>query len=205
MEESTQPALFPQGKSVRCLFAQGKFRSLAAAAASTSRRSAGRTLERQDMTIATKPEQNRIAVIRARWHAEIVDRCVGSFVDEWEALGGSRSHVDVIDVPGALEIPLHAQTLAGTGRYAAILGCAFVVDGGIYRHDFVAGTVLDALMQVQLKTNTPVLSAVLTPHHFQETEAHIRFFKDHFVLKGKEAANACRAILAARAEICMAS
>lgn len=153
------------------------------------------------MTIATRPEPNRIAVVRARWHAEIVDRCVGSFIDEWEALGGSRSHVDVVDVPGAFEIPLHAQTLAGTGRYSAIVGCAFVVDGGIYRHDFVAGTVLDGLMQVQLKTDTPVLSAVLTPHHFQETEAHIRFFEDHFVLKGKEAANTCRAILATRAAV----
>ncbi|MEZ2131555.1 MULTISPECIES: 6,7-dimethyl-8-ribityllumazine synthase [unclassified Sinorhizobium] len=155
------------------------------------------------MTIAIKPEQKRIAIIRARWHADIVDRCVTSFVEEWVALGGAAADVDMVDVPGALEIPLHAQTLARTGRYQAILGCAFVVDGGIYRHDFVAGTVLDGMMRVQLDTDVPVLSAVLTPHNFQESEAHIRFFKDHFVIKGREAANACRSILAARAKVAL--
>lgn len=156
------------------------------------------------MTITVKPERNRIAVIRARWHADIVDNCVNSFVSEWAALGGSADQVDLVDVPGALEIPLHAQTLIRTGKYAAVLGVAFVVDGGIYRHDFVAGTVLDGMMRVSLDTDTPVLSAVLTPHHFQESAAHIAFFKDHFVIKGKEAAHAAQAILAQRAALAMA-
>lgn len=154
------------------------------------------------MTIASHPSQ-KIAVIRARWHADIVDQCVNSFVSEWQKLGGSAADVEIFDVPGALEIPLHAQTLAKTGRFSAILGTAFVVDGGIYRHDFVAGTVLDGMMRVQLDTGVPVLSTVLTPHNFQESEAHIRFFKDHFVVKGVEAANATRQILAARAEIAL--
>ncbi|TWD51150.1 6,7-dimethyl-8-ribityllumazine synthase [Agrobacterium vitis] len=153
------------------------------------------------MTIAPRLETNKIAVIRARWHADIVDNCVNAFVDEWQALGGSAADVEIIDVPGALEIPLHAQTLARTGRYRAIIGTAFVVDGGIYRHDFVASTVLDGMMRVQLDTDTPILSTVLTPHNFQESEAHIAFFKQHFVLKGKEAASACKAILEARAQV----
>ncbi len=147
----------------------------------------------------------RIAVIRARWHAGIVDQAVTAFVAEWQALGGKAEDVDVIDVPGALEIPLHAQFLARTGRYSAILGVALVVDGGIYRHDFVAGTVVDAIVRVGLDTDVPVLSAVLTPHHFQESEAHIAFFRDHFVIKGKEAANAARQILDARAQAALAA
>ncbi|MCD2181718.1 6,7-dimethyl-8-ribityllumazine synthase [Rhizobium sp. GN54] len=156
------------------------------------------------MNISAKPSA-RIAVIRARWHAGIVDRCVDSFVAEWTALGGRAEDVDVIDVPGALEIPLHAQLLARTGRYAAILGVAFVVDGGIYRHDFVAGTVVDALVKVGLDTDVPVLSAVLTPHNFQESEAHIAFFRDHFVVKGKEAARAASQIIAARTQAALAT
>ncbi|MCX8281051.1 6,7-dimethyl-8-ribityllumazine synthase [Phyllobacterium sp. 0TCS1.6C] len=152
------------------------------------------------MTAISHP-QTRIALIRARWHADIVDQCVNSFVTQWTALGGEASDVEIFDVPGALEIPLHAQTLAATGRFSAILGTAFVVDGGIYRHDFVAGTVLDAMMRVQLDQNIPVLSAVLTPHNFQESPAHIAFFKEHFVVKGVEAANACSQILQARASV----
>lgn len=154
------------------------------------------------MTVNTHPTA-KIAIIRARWHAEIVDRCVNSFVAEWEKLGHPAANVEIVDVPGALEIPLHAQLLARTGQYAAIVGSAFVVDGGIYRHDFVASTVLDGMMRVSLDTDVPVLSTVLTPHHFQESEAHIAFFKDHFVLKGREAAHACNQILAARAAVAL--
>ncbi|MET3649803.1 6,7-dimethyl-8-ribityllumazine synthase [Phyllobacterium ifriqiyense] len=154
------------------------------------------------MTIVSHPS-TKIAIIRARWHADIVDQCVNSFVEQWAALGGDRSDVEIFDVPGALEIPLHAQTLISTGKFSAVLGTAFVVDGGIYRHDFVAGTVLDAMMRVQLDSGIPVLSAVLTPHNFQESAAHIAFFKDHFVIKGVEAANACSRILQARAKLAM--
>ena len=143
-------------------------------------------------------DTRRVAVIRARWHAEIVDRCVDAFVAEAAALTGGRLIVDIHDVPGAYEIPLHAKTLAETGRYAAILGCALVVNGGIYRHDFVAGAVLDGMMTVQLSTGVPVLSAVLTPHNFHDSEEHRRFFLEHFVVKGKEAAGACVQILSAR-------
>ena len=156
------------------------------------------------MNVSTKPSA-KIAVIRARWHAGIVDRCVDSFVAEWAALGGRAEDVEIIDVPGALEIPLHAKTLARTGRYAAILGVALVVDGGIYRPDFVAGTVVDALVRVGLDTDVPVLSAVLTPHNFQESEAHIAFFRDHFVVKGREAAHAASQIIEARARAALVS
>ena len=121
------------------------------------------------MNVSTHPSA-KIAVIRARWHAGIVDRCVDSFVAEWAALGGRAEDVEIIDVPGALEIPLHAKTLARTGRYSAILGVALVVDGGIYRHDFVAGAVVDGLVRVGLDTDVPVLSAVLTPHNFRKAK-----------------------------------
>ena len=141
-------------------------------------------------------ETIRVAVIRARWHADIVDQCVQAFEAELATLGGLA--VDVFDVPGAYEIPLHAKTLASTGRYAAILGTAFVVNGGIYRHEFVASAVIDGMMNVQLSTGVPVLSAVLTPHNYHDSAEHHRFFFEHFTVKGKEAANACVQILAAR-------
>jgi 6,7-dimethyl-8-ribityllumazine synthase len=189
MEESTldRRPFRAKGSAVARMFAQGIVTQ---------------TLERQRdiMTIAVPTQQGRIALIRARWHSEIVDQCVDSFVSEWQQ-AEHAAPVDIFDVPGALEIPLHAQTLARSGRYAAIVGTAFVVDGGIYRHDFVAGTVLDAMMRVQLDIGLPIFSAVLTPHHFQESEAHIRFFKEHFVVKGREVANACRQILAERAKL----
>ncbi len=139
-----------------------------------------------------------IAFVQARWHADIVDSCRTAFVDEVGRRTGGSATVEVFDVPGAFEIPLQARSLARTGRYGAVVGAAFVVDGGIYRHDFVAEAVVAGLMQAQMEADLPILSAVLTPHHFQDTEAQRRFFLEHFKVKGREAAEACLEILALR-------
>ena len=137
---------------------------------------------------ASKP---RYAFLHAQWHAEIVLRGRDAFLAEMARAGVAASQVDVVALPGAFEIPLHAQALARTGRYAAIVACALVVDGGIYRHEFVADAVISGLMRVQLDSGVPVLSAVLTPKNFHDHAEHRQFFADHFVLKGTEAAQAC--------------
>lgn len=137
----------------------------------------------------------RIAFIQASWHADIVDRARQGFLDEIVEHGFSADDVDQFTVPGAFEIPLHAQRLARSGRYAAIVGAALVVDGGIYRHEFVAAAVVDGLMRVQLDTDVPVFSVSLTPHHFHEHDEHLEYFGNHFVTKGAEAARAVAATL----------
>ena len=133
----------------------------------------------------------RLAFIHARWHVDIVQRGRDGFLAELARHGVAAEQVDVIGVPGAFEIPLHAQTLARAGRHDAIVACALVIDGGIYRHEFVATAVIDGLMRVQLDTGVPVLSVVLTPKDFHGHAEHNQFFLDHFVLKGAEAARAC--------------
>ena len=133
----------------------------------------------------------RVAFIQAAWHSDIVNQSRDSFISECEKLGIPETQMDFFEVPGSLEIPLQSKLLAKTGHYAIIVAAGLIVDGGIYRHDFVAGTVLDAMMQVQLELEVPILSVVLTPHHFQETEAHENFFFEHFKIKGAEAAVAC--------------
>ncbi|MGD0882428.1 MAG: 6,7-dimethyl-8-ribityllumazine synthase [Acidimicrobiales bacterium] len=133
----------------------------------------------------------RIAFVQAEWHGEIVDRCRDSFLREIAVLGVDTRLIDLFRVPGAFEIPLHAKRLAACGRYAAVVGAGFVVDGGIYRHEFVADAVLHGLMRVALDTDVPVISVVLTPHHFHEHDEHSAFFAEHFEVKGAEAARAC--------------
>jgi 6,7-dimethyl-8-ribityllumazine synthase len=136
-------------------------------------------------------KNSRIAFVQSFWHEPIVDRCRVSFTEEIAQLGVSPDRVDFYKVPGAFELPLHAKRLAQTGRYSAVVAAGLVVDGGIYRHEFVAEAVVNGLMQVQLETDVPVISAVLTPHHFHEHEQHSSFFASHFEVKGREAASAC--------------
>jgi 6,7-dimethyl-8-ribityllumazine synthase len=133
----------------------------------------------------------RIAFVQACWHREIVDQGRDAFMAEMKRHGVSPDRIDVYEVPGSLEIPLQSKLLAKSGKYASIVAAGFVVNGGIYRHEFVAQTVLDALMRIQLDTDVPIISMVLTPQHFHEHEAHQEFFHDHFKIKGAEAAVAC--------------
>jgi 6,7-dimethyl-8-ribityllumazine synthase len=138
--------------------------------------------------------QRSIAFIQSSWHKEIVNRCRNAFIAAMGEEGIHRNSVDLYEVPGAFEIPLLAKRLAGSGRYRAIVASGFVANGGIYRHEFVAQSVISGLMQVQLETDVPVLSAVLTPHHFHEHEVHHEFFLKHFDVKGREVAAACIAV-----------
>ena len=143
-------------------------------------------------------KRDRIAFIQSCWHRDIVNQLRDSFVKQFSSL--SAKPIDVFEVAGAYEIPLQAKFLAQSGQYAGIVAAGLVVDGGVYRHEFVAGAVIDGLMQTQLETGTPIFSAVLTPHDFT-SEGQAEFFKDHFVEKGIEAANACVETLAAMAKI----
>ncbi len=138
----------------------------------------------------------RYAFIKANWHAEIVDQALAGFTELI-----APDQVDVFDVPGAFEMPLFARDLARSGRYAAVAAAALVVDGGIYRHDFVAQAVVSGLMQAGLDSDVPVLSVSLTPHHFQDTPHHTAIYRAHFVEKGREAARAALMITQTRAAL----
>ena len=144
------------------------------------------------MTIS--PTTPNFAFIKSRWHADIVDQSFLGFAKRLEELDVDAS-VETFDVPGAFEMPLLAKMLAMTGQFDAIAAAALVVDGGIYRHEFVAQSVVAGLMDVGLQTGVPVLSVSLTPHNFHGSDEHHAFFQDHFVKKGAEAADAAVQIL----------
>lgn len=137
------------------------------------------------------PGASRFAFIHSCWHGDIVTQGRDAFLAEMAKGGIATDAIDVLEVPGAFELPLLAKKLARSGGYSAIVACGFVVNGGIYRHEFVADAVVNGLMQVQLEMEVPVLSVVLTPLNFHDSQEHHRFFAEHFVVKGTEAATAC--------------
>lgn len=141
-----------------------------------------------------KDANKKIAFIQSCWHKDIVDRCREGFSAQLAEYGMS-AEVDYFQVPGAFELPLKCKQLLVPDEYALVVAAGFVVDGGIYRHEFVAQAVISGLMQVQLEMARPVLSVVLTPKDFQQTEAHQNFFLEHMIVKGKEAADVAVSVL----------
>src|SRR5580700_12078102 len=130
-----------------------------------------------------KPQ--RIAFVQSAWHREVIEGCRVAFLGEMEARHIERARIDVFEVPGSFEIPLHVQLLAKTRRYTAIVAAGLVVDD-----EYIADTVIRALMDVQLRTEIPVFSAVVTPRQFRET-ADADFLRQHFAAKGAAVAEAC--------------
>ena len=147
--------------------------------------------------IATPAHRGRIALLASRWHADLVERITGQASAELQRLGWHAEQIEVHELPGAFEFPLYARRIADAGQHQALIACALVVDGGIYRHEFVAQAVIDGLMRVQLDSGLPIFSASLTPQHFHEHEVHQQFFHAHLAKKGVEAAQACAMTLAA--------
>ncbi len=132
----------------------------------------------------------RIAFIKAGWHVDIIDQGQDSFIATLGAAGIDKQLIDIIEVPGSLEIPLQAQLLARSGNYALIACGGLLVDGGIYRHEFVTHAVIDGIMRVMLDTNVPVLSMILTPKNAYDENSDHQFFLAHFKIKGEELAHA---------------
>ena len=130
-----------------------------------------------------KPQ--RVAFVQSAWYSDVVAGCRDAFLAEIEARHIARAQIDVFEVPGSFEIPLHVQLLAKTRRYTAIVAAGLVVDD-----EYIAETVIRALMEVQLRTEIPVFSAVVTPQQFRET-ADAEFLRRHFASKGSEVAEAC--------------
>ncbi len=135
-------------------------------------------------------DKYRVAFIQSCWHKDIVDQFRISFDCQLRKLEQDRVHIDFFEAPGVVEIPLVADRCAQSLAYDIVVVCGLIVDHGIYRHEFVAQSVLHAIMGVQMNTNTPVIYGILTPQDFL-SDGREAFFFQHFTLKGEEAADAC--------------
>jgi len=119
----------------------------------------------------TRPQQTRVALIRARWHAEIVDEAAVAFADEIGRLSQGTVAVDLFDVPGAFEIPLVASRMARSGRYDAVICLGAVIRGETTHFELVATEAARGIAQVALETGVPVIFEVLATDDLGQAES----------------------------------
>jgi 6,7-dimethyl-8-ribityllumazine synthase len=70
--------------------------------------------------------------------------------------------LEVLDVPGAFELPLAASYAARTGRFAGVACLGAVIRGETDHYDYVCAEVARGVMRVQLDTGVPCAFGVLT-------------------------------------------
>jgi 6,7-dimethyl-8-ribityllumazine synthase len=116
-------------------------------------------------------EQTRFAIVASRWNPGIVDALIDGARHAFVAHGVSEDAVDLVRVPGAWEIPVAADKLAHSGRYAAILALGCVVRGDTRHYEHVADGCAQGLMRVALDHGVPVLNGVLAVEVHEDAQA----------------------------------
>jgi 6,7-dimethyl-8-ribityllumazine synthase len=104
----------------------------------------------------------RFAIVAARFNQFIVEQLLAGCLDGLKRHGVADDAVDVAWVPGSFEIPLVAQRLAASKKYAAIVCLGAVIRGDTSHFDHVAGEAAKGIGQASLTTGVPVVFGVLT-------------------------------------------
>ena len=108
------------------------------------------------------PPPGRFALVVARFNGTIVEDLVAGALDGLRRHGVGNDAIDIVRVPGSFEIPLVAQRLAATGRYAALICLGAVIRGETSHYDLVTGEAAGGVGRASLSTGVPVIFGVLT-------------------------------------------
>ena len=108
------------------------------------------------------PAKAKFAVVVGRFNEFITSKLLGGCMDCLTRHGVSDDDVEVVWSPGSFEIPIVADKLARSGRYAAVVCLGAVIRGGTDHYQYVAAEVSKGIAQVGLNTGVPCLFGVLT-------------------------------------------
>jgi 6,7-dimethyl-8-ribityllumazine synthase len=104
----------------------------------------------------------RFALVAARFNSFVVDQLVAGAREAFQRHGVPEEKVDLVRVPGSYEIPLIAQTLGKSGKYAAVICLGCVIKGDTDHYDYVAGAAANGIANASLNSGIPVIFGVLT-------------------------------------------
>ena len=124
--------------------------------------------------------QLRIGIVQARFNAHIGDRLREGCVAELLRLGVAEDDIDVVQVPGALEVPLALKVLAQSDQFDALVAIGCVMRGETYHFELVCNESARGVTLVQLEHGIPVANAILTVENEAQAQARLS--------KGMEAA-----------------
>ena len=101
-------------------------------------------------------------IVVARFNEFITRRLLASAVETLEQSGASAKMMDVVWVPGALEIPYFCKKLAAKKKYDAVIALGCILRGGTYHYECVCHEVVRGISQVALEMNVPIAQGIIT-------------------------------------------
>ena len=146
--------------------------------------------------VADIPADAAVAVVAARFNAELVDELLDGCRRRLAEVGLTGERLAVHRVPGAFELPVTAKVLADTGRYAAVVCLGAVIRGDTPHFEFVAGEAARGCQAVAIATGVPVIFGVLTTHTAEQAWDRAGGHHGHAGERAAEAAMDMIAVLA---------
>ncbi len=125
--------------------------------------------------------QLSIAIVQARFNADITDRLADACLAELAELGVDDSRIVHLKVPGALEVPVALAALADSDEFDALIALGCIIRGETYHFELVANESGAGVTRVSLDRGVPVANAILTVENQAQAEARA-------VDKGRDAA-----------------
>jgi 6,7-dimethyl-8-ribityllumazine synthase len=116
----------------------------------------------------------RIGIVVGRFNKEVGEGLLAACTAELARLGVQRADMTIVTVPGALEIPLALQKLAGTGKFDALIALGAVIRGETYHFEVVSNESAGGVMSVQLDTGIPVANGILTTENDEQAQARMQ-------------------------------
>ena len=104
----------------------------------------------------------KFGIVISRFNSFLVESLLSGAVDTILRHGGKEDDIEIIRVPGAVEIPLAAKRMAASKKYDAIIALGAVIRGGTPHFEFVANENSKGLAQVCMEYDLPVAFGVLT-------------------------------------------
>jgi 6,7-dimethyl-8-ribityllumazine synthase len=110
----------------------------------------------------------RIGIVRSRFNSAVTERLLQGALRALRQCGAPDDHIEVVEVPGAFEIPLFADSLAGSEKFDALVCLGAIVRGETQHHDYLSRAVVDALEQLQLSRHIPIALGILTTENVEQ-------------------------------------
>lgn len=127
----------------------------------------------------------RVGVVVSRFNSIVTERLLRGALSALAGCGVADANIDVAHVPGAVEVPLVAASLAQSGKYGALICLGAIVRGETQHHDYISRAVVDALQSLQVRHRLPIALGVLTTENLEQALARSA---DDTGNKGHEAA-----------------
>lgn len=109
-----------------------------------------------------------VAIVVSKFNEEITHELKQGALKRLIDCGFTDQDITLVEVPGAVEIPLVAKKLAKKNAYGAIIALGAVIRGETTHYDYVCQQVSDGCQQVALEYEVPVVFGVLTTENEEQ-------------------------------------